>query len=350
MLAYLPAWNQNGTNKMVTSSMFIIAEAGVNHNGDVEIAKEMIHAAAGAGADAVKFQSFNTNQMASKHAPCAPYQKRAANYRDQLGMLMELELSRDDFEQLFTECKKSGISFIASPFDTDSADYLYKLGVELFKIASGEITNFPLLRQIGGYRKPVVLSTGMATLGEIEWAINTLIRFGLKREMITLMHCNTSYPTPIEDVNLRAMLTLKEAFQCPVGYSDHTLGIEIPIAAAALGARFIEKHLTINRSLQGPDHAASLEPHELKEMVRAIRNVEKALGSGIKSPSPSELVNLEAARKSIVAKRPIKKGEEFTEENITTKRPGTGLSPIYWEELVGKKAKRDFEFDELIEF
>ena len=264
-------------------------------------------------------------------------------------MIKKLELSYEDFEELFRYCKNRGIIFMSTPFDIESARFLKDLGVEIFKIPSGEITNYLLLKEIGSYGKEVILSTGMADLGEIEDALEVLTTAGTPKEKITVLHCNTEYPTPYEDVNLRAMLTIKEAFKVKVGYSDHTLGIEIPVAAVALGACVIEKHFTLDKNLPGPDHRASLEPEELKAMVRAIRNVEKALGSGIKKPSPSELKNLPIARKSIVARRAIKKGEIFTEENLTVKRPGTGISPMRWNEVLGRKAPRDFKQDEMIE-
>lgn len=328
--------------------VFIIAEAGVNHNGEVNLAKELIHAAAKAGADAVKFQTFRAEALASGSASCAPYQKRG-NYDDQRAMLTRLELPLKAFEELLDECRRYKVQFLSSPFDVESAQFLHHIGMEIYKIASGELTNFPLLREIAQYGKPVILSTGMANLGEIEWAVETLVRFGVGRDKITLLHCNTAYPTPMEEVNLRAMCTLQAAFQCPVGYSDHTLGIEVPVAAVALGAQVIEKHFTLDRSLPGPDHAASLEPKELSDMVRAIRNIEAALGCGLKKVTRSEQENISAARKSIVARCNIKKGETFTEENITTKRPGTGIPPTRWEEVVGRKAARDFGPDELIE-
>ena len=329
---------------------FIIAEAGVNHNGSLELAKKLVDVAAEAGADAVKFQTFKAEAVVSHFAPKAEYQKQSTDANEsQLEMIKKLELSYEDFEELFRYCKNRGIIFMSTPFDIESAGFLKDLGVEIFKIPSGEITNYLLLKEIGSYGKEVILSTGMADLGEIEDALEVLTTAGTPKEKITVLHCNTEYPTPYEDVNLRAMLTIKEAFKVKVGYSDHTLGIEIPVAAVALGACVIEKHFTLDKNLPGPDHRASLEPEELKAMVRAIRNVEKALGSGIKKPSPSELKDLPIARKSIVARRAIKKGEIFTEENLTVKRPGTGISPMRWNEVLGRKAPRDSKQDEMIE-
>lgn len=329
---------------------FIIAEAGVNHNGSIELAKKLVDVAVEAGADAVKFQTFKTENVVSKFAPKAEYQQKTTSKDEtQFEMIKKLELSFSDFEELKTYCDKKGIVFLSTPFDIESARFLKELGLEIFKIPSGEITNYPLLREIGSYGKKVILSTGMADLGEIEDALDVLIESGTKRENITVLHCNTEYPTPFEDANLKAMITIKEAFKVEVGYSDHTQGIELPIAAVALGAKVIEKHFTLDKNLPGPDHKASLEPHELKQMVQAIRNIEKALGDGIKKPSKSEIKNLPIARKSIVAKRSIKKGEIFTEENLTVKRPGNGISPMRWNEIIGKEAKKDFLEDDIIE-
>ncbi len=330
--------------------VFIIAEAGVNHNGSLELAKKMVDVAKESGATAVKFQTFKAEKIVSKYAQKAEYQKKTTGSDEsQLEMIKKLELSYENFEELFNYCKEKGILFMSTPFDIDSARFLYDLGMEVFKIPSGEITNYPLLKEIGSYKKPIILSTGMANLGEIEDAIDVLERFGTKRENIIVLHANTEYPTPVEDVNLKAMLTIKEAFKVRVGYSDHTLGIEVPIAAVAIGAVAIEKHFTLDKNMPGPDHKASLEPHELKAMVEAIRKIEKALGNGIKKPSKSEVKNIKVARKSIVAAREIKKGEVFTEENLTVKRPGTGISPMRWKEVIGKVAKRDFKKDEVIE-
>jgi N,N'-diacetyllegionaminate synthase len=329
---------------------FIIAEAGVNHNGSVEIAKRMIEVAKECGADAIKFQTFKAEEVVSKYAPKAEYQKQTTGeIESHLQMVKKLELSFDDFIVLKEYCDKLGIMFLSTPFDFESIDFLNSLGLEIFKISSGEITNLPYLEKIGKLRKKVILSTGMADLGEIEDALDILTSCGTKKEDITILHCNTEYPTPYEDVNLLAMLTIKEAFKVKVGYSDHTPGIEVPIAAVALGASVIEKHFTLDRNMQGPDHKSSLEPNELKAMVRAIRNVEKALGDGIKKPSPSEIKNKIIVRRSIVAKRNIKRGEIFNEENITVKRPATGISPMRWYEILGKTATRDYKEDEIIE-
>jgi N,N'-diacetyllegionaminate synthase len=329
---------------------FIIAEAGVNHNGSVEIAKRMIEVAKECGADAIKFQTFKAEEVVSKYAPKAEYQKQTTGeIESHLQMLKKLELSFDDFIVLKEYCDKLGIMFLSTPFDFESIDFLNSLGLEIFKIPSGEITNLPYLEKIGKLRKKVILSTGIADLGEIEDALDILTSCGTKKEDITILHCNTEYPTPYEDVNLLAMLTIKEAFKVKVGYSDHTPGIEVPIAAVALGASVIEKHFTLDRNMQGPDHKSSLEPNELKAMVKAIRNVEKALGDGIKKPSPSEIKNKIIVRRSIVAKRNIKRGEIFNEENITVKRPATGISPMRWYEILGKTATRDYKEDEIIE-
>jgi N,N'-diacetyllegionaminate synthase len=330
--------------------VFIIAEAGVNHNGNIEIAKKLIDAAAEAGADAVKFQSFVAENVVSIYAPKAMYQKKTTNEDEsQLSMIRKLELDSNAHKGLLEYCKKKAIMFLSSPFDLESIDLLRKMGLKIFKIPSGEITNLPYLRKIGSLGKKIILSSGMADLGEIEDALDTLISSGTPKNYITVMHCNTEYPTPHKDVNLLAMLTIQEAFKIDVGYSDHTLGIEVPIAAVALGARVIEKHFTLDRNMEGPDHKASLEPYELKMMVETIRNIEKAMGDGIKKPSPSELKNKSIARKSIIAARDIQKGETFTEKNITVKRPGTGISPMEWDRIIGNKAKRSFKEDEIIE-
>ncbi len=329
---------------------FIIAEAGVNHNGDINLAKKLVDVAKESGADAVKFQAFRAEELVTDKAPKAEYQLKTTSQKEsQYEMLKKLELSFQELEELKRYCDRKGIIFMASAFDIESARFLKDLGLEIFKIPSGEITNYPLLKEIGSYRRKVILSTGMADLGEIEDALDVLIESGTKKEDIVVLHCITEYPAPYEEVNLRAMLTIKEAFKVKVGFSDHTPGIEIPIAAVALGAEVIEKHFTLDKNLPGPDHRASLEPLELKRMIEAIRNVEKALGNGIKKPSKSELKNRDIVRRSIVAKRDIKKGEVFTEENITVKRPAYGISPMRWNEVLGKKAKRDFKKDEFIE-
>jgi N,N'-diacetyllegionaminate synthase len=299
---------------MSNDKTFIIAEAGVNHNGSLELAQKMIDAAVETGADAVKFQTFKAEKIVSRYAPKAKYQKKTtAAGESHLEMIKKLELDAADHQALIDYCKKKNIRFLSSPFDLESIDLLNELGLNIFKIPSGEITNLPYLRKIGALKKEIILSTGMADLGEIEDALDVLIKAGTARKNITVLHCNTEYPTPYEDVNLKAMETMGLAFPgIKVGYSDHTLGIEVPIAAVAMGATVIEKHFTLDKNMEGPDHKASLEPEELKAMVHAIRNIEKALGNGIKKPSPSELKNMPIARKSIVAARNIRKGELFT--------------------------------------
>ncbi|WP_353663233.1 N-acetylneuraminate synthase [Hydrogenimonas sp. SS33] len=330
-------------------SVFVIAEAGVNHNGKIELAKKMIDAAAEAGADAVKFQTFKTENLVSKKAEKAEYQKTTTDRDEsQFDMIKRLELDVDTHYELMEYCNRKGIMFLSTPFDIDSIALLDRMGLDIFKIGSGEITNLPYLRAIGKLGKRVILSTGMADIGEIEDALDILIQSGTAKEKITILHANTMYPTPMEDVNLKAMQTIACTFGCDVGYSDHTLGIEVDIAAVALGAKVIEKHFTLDKSMEGPDHKASLEPHELKAMVTAIRNIEKALGNGIKKPSPSEIPNIAIARKSIVASRPIKKGEILTSDNITAKRPANGLSPMRWDEIVGIAAPKDYDTDEPI--
>lgn len=328
----------------------IIAEAGVNHNGDIRLAKKLISAAATAGADLVKFQTFSAKNLVSSSAPKAEYQKKTTESSEsQLEMIQKLELSREDHTVLIQECSAHGIGFFSTAFDFQSFDLLMELGcLEQVKIPSGELTNLPLLRYMSRLGKPLLLSTGMANLGEVEAAIEAVEAAGTPRDMITVLHCTTEYPTPMEDVNLRAMIAMKHAFGVNTGYSDHTPGIEIPIAAVALGATVIEKHFTLDRNLPGPDHKASLEPHELKAMVEGIRNVERALGDGVKRPSPSELKNKPIARKSLVAIRPIRAGEIFSAENIGAKRPGTGMSPMRWDEVIGRTATKDFAIDELI--
>lgn len=330
--------------------IFIIAEAGVNHNGSLKTAKEMIDAAKMAGADAIKFQTFKAESLASRSAPKADYQKESmCNTESQFDMLKRLELDEAAHKELIRYCRKNGLKFLSSPFDLESIDLLNRLGLEIFKIPSGEITNLPYLRKIGSLKKEVIISTGMSGMEEIKTALDVLVECGTAKENITILHCNTEYPTPYTDVNLRAMVTIRGAFNVDVGYSDHTLGIEISIAAAALGASVIEKHFTLDRKMKGPDHKASLEPAELKAMISAIRNVEEALGSLDKRPSASEKANISIVRKSITASNFIKKGSRFTEVNITAKRPARGLSPMKWDSVVGKTAKKDFQKDELIE-
>lgn len=329
----------------------IIAEAGVNHNGDMGLAKELIAAAADAGADLVKFQTFISTNISSRQAPKAEYQREANDPREtQQQMLRRLELSRDDHLELISECKKKGIGFFSTAFDNESMDLLDEItSGDIVKIASGELTNLPFLRHAARNRRHVLLSTGMADLGEIEAAINAVVQAGTSRDNVTVLHCTTEYPSPMEDVNLRAMANMGRAFGVAVGYSDHTRGIEIPIAAVALGATVIEKHFTLDRGFAGPDHAASLEPNELKAMVQSIRNIEKALGDGIKRPSASEMKNKPIARKSIVAASQIRAGEVFSEKNLVVKRPGTGISPMHWDYIIGRRASRAFNQDELIE-
>ena len=330
-------------------SVFIIAEAGVNHNGSIELAYKLIDVAFESGANAIKFQTFKANNLALKDAEKASYQKQSKNSNEsQFDMLKKLELDIDDHKKLINYCKKKGIIFISSPFDHESIDLLSELKLQIFKIPSGEINNLPYLRHIGSLGKEVILSTGMSTLMEIEDALNILINAGTSKNNITILHANTMYPTPMEDVNLSAMQTIKNKFDVAVGYSDHTLGIEIDIAAVALGASIIEKHFTLDKEMDGPDHAASLEPSELKSMVTAIRNIEMAMGDGIKELTNSEKPNIDIARKSIVAKTVIKKGEVFSSKNLTTKRPGNGLSPMKWDLVIGKVAKRDYNLDDLL--
>ena len=330
------------------SRVFIIAEAGVNHNGDLRIAEEMIDIAVKAGADAVKFQTFTAQNLVCMNAKKANYQLETTNQSEsQFEMLKKLELTLDMHKRLIEYCNQKNIMFMSTPFDLESIDMLVQLGISIIKIPSGEITNYPYLKRIGSTALRVILSTGMSSLDEVKEAIKVLKENGSTD--ITVLHCNTEYPTPMKDVNLNAMITLERTLGITVGYSDHTKGIEIPIAAVALGAKIIEKHFTLDESMEGPDHKASIEPEELVEMVKAIRNVELALGNGVKESSESEKKNIEIVRKSIVAARRIKKGEIFSEDNITTKRPGTGISPMKWNDIIGKTAKREFEIDEFIE-
>lgn len=332
------------------SRVLIIAEAGVNHNGSMVIAKQLVDKAVEAGVDIIKFQTFKSEKLVSKAAKQAEYQQRNIGKKDegQLAMLKKLELSQADHEELIAYCQKKGIRFFSTAFDMDSIEYLHSLNMELWKIPSGEITNYPYLRKIAQYHEPVILSTGMSELSDIEAALNVLMEFGVKKDQITILHCNTEYPTPFADVNLKAMLEIGEKFGVNIGYSDHTKGIEVPVAAVALGATVIEKHFTLDNNMEGPDHKASLEPDELKSMVSSIRNIELALGNGHKSVSNSERKNIEIARKSIVAACPIKKGELLTEDNLTVKRPGNGISPMRWNEVIGKVAIKDFEEEEAI--
>ncbi|PJZ45526.1 N-acetylneuraminate synthase [Leptospira brenneri] len=328
----------------------IIAEAGVNHNGDIKIAESLIRVAAEAGADFVKFQTFQANAISSKTAGRAEYQKANMNEDgSQLSMLKKLELNFEMHLHLMKVCKENNIQFLSTAFDFPSVELLKQLGIKLWKIPSGEITNYPFLKKIGSLKQEVILSTGMSTLGEIEAALTVLEEQGTLRENITVLHCTTEYPAPLAEVNLRAMESIRVALGLRVGYSDHTEGIEISLAAVSLGATIIEKHFTLDKSLPGPDHKASLEPQELNNLVRGIRNIEEAFGDGIKRPFPSEIRNMSIARKSIVAKENIGKGEVFSEQNITTKRPGNGISPMRWNEVIGKIAVKDFREDDLIE-
>lgn len=331
------------------NKVFIIAEAGVNHNGSLELAKKLIDEAVVAGADAVKFQTFKAELCISKNADKAEYQKQTTDKNEsQFDMIKKLELNEYVHTELIKYCKIKNIMFLSTPFDLQSVDLLNGFGLEIFKIPSGEITNLPYLRKIASLNKKVILSTGMANLGEIEAALEILTKNGTLKENITVLHANTEYPTPFRDVNLKAMLTIRGAFGVKVGYSDHTPGIEVPIAAVALGATVIEKHFTLDKTMPGPDHKASLEPSELQSMVKAIRNIEIALGDGIKKASSSESKNKPIARKSIVAKCDIKKGDLFSESNLTIKRPGSGISPMRWDEVIGLRATRDYKEDELI--
>jgi len=332
------------------SKVIIIAEAGVNHNGDIVLAKHLIDAATEAGADYVKFQTFKAEEVISKYAVKAEYQVVNTNNatESQLEMVKKLQLSEEDHFILSNYCKEQHIGFLSSPFDLTSIDFLDKLNMDFFKIPSGEITNLPYLKKIASKKNKLILSTGMSFLHEIEDCITVLTNYGADRNEITVLHCNTEYPTPYQDVNLKAMLTLRDQLNVKVGYSDHTNGIEVPIAAVAMGATIIEKHFTLNKLLPGPDHKASLEPSELSKMVRSIRNIELCLGSGIKRPSTSELKNLAIARKSLVARKQIKGGDIFSEQNLTTKRPGSGISALKFDEYIGKTAKKDYEPDQLI--
>tara|TARA_B100001093_G_C26808569_1_gene1006580 strand:+ start:83 stop:1078 length:996 start_codon:yes stop_codon:yes gene_type:complete len=330
-------------------SVFIIAEAGVNHNGSIELAKKLVDVASLSGADAIKFQTFTAENLVTRGAQKANYQnKQSIKDETQYDMLKKLELDTEAHNVLFNYCDSKKIMFMSTPFDHASIKLLNNLGLEIFKIPSGEITNLPYLRQIGKLDKKIILSTGMANIDEIECALKVLIKSGTKKNNITVLHANTDYPTKMEDVNLKAMITIGKKFNIAYGYSDHTLGIEIDIAAVAMGASCIEKHFTLNSNMDGPDHKASLEPDELKAMVKAIRNIEMALGSEIKKPSKSEIPNIKVVRKSLIAKTMIKKGEIFSEDNLTVKRPGNGISPMKWDEVIGTKAVRNYSEDELI--
>ena len=337
---------------MKKEKVIIIAEAGVNHNGSLEKAFQLVDAAVEAGVDFVKFQTFKSEQLVSKHAQKANYQieNTKNSTESQLEMLQKLELSEADHEKLINYCKSKHINFFSTAFDLDSLQYLSDIGLAMVKVPSGEITNLPYLRKAALLFNKVILSTGMCTLAEVDAALKVFLDQGIKKDNITILHCNTEYPTPMGDVNLNAMITIREEFNTHIGYSDHTLGIEVPIAAVALGASVIEKHFTLDKNMEGPDHKASLEPHELKAMVIGIRNIELAIaGSGLKEPSASEFKNRAIARKSIVAKKEIKTGDVYTESNLTTKRPGTGISPMLWDSVLGKTAQKEYGMDDLIE-
>lgn len=331
--------------------VLIIAEAGVNHNGSIELAKKLVDAAALAGVDYVKFQSFKAENLVSKDAKKAEYQQinMADGDDSQFTMLKKLELSPEQHIELIAYCNEKGIKFFSTAFDLESIDFLASLKLGLWKIPSGEITNYPYLKQIALKKEPVILSTGMCDMTDIDNAIQVLLKFGVTKEQITVLHCNTEYPTPMHDVNLNAMKTIADKFEVNIGYSDHTKGIEVPIAAVALGATVIEKHFTLDKTMEGPDHKASLEPQELIAMTTAIRNIEMALGSGEKKVTSSEINNKSVARKSIVASQYIQVGDVLTESNLTVKRPGTGISPMLWENVLGTKATKSYQPDELIE-
>ena len=332
------------------SKVFIIAEAGVNHNGSIDLAKKLIDAAADAGADAVKFQTFKADRLATKLAHKADYQKSNTSVNEsQYEMLKKLELDEDMHKAIIEHCKQKQIMFLSSAFDNESVDMLNNFGMAIFKIPSGEITNLPYLTHVGGLKKPIILSSGMSDLVDIKNALDVLIECGVSKDQLTVLHATTEYPCPIQEVNIRAMQTIGANFGVKVGYSDHTNGIEVSVAAVALGACVIEKHFTLDQTMEGPDHKASLEPNEFKSMVRAIRNIEKALGDGIKKPSKSEIKNMAITRKSIVALRAIKSGEIFSVGNLAVKRPGTGISPMDLNKIIGKIARRDFLPDEQIE-
>lgn len=326
----------------------IIAEAGVNHNGQIDLAKALVDKAVYAGADIIKFQTFLSKNLASKLAQKAEYQKKeTGNSESQQDMLKKLELTFDEFIEIRDYCNLKNIEFLSTAFDFESIDFLHNIGMGKWKIPSGEITNLPYLLKIAKLNQPVILSTGMSNIDEVKEAVKVLRENGTKD--ITLLHCTTEYPTPFGDVNLKAMLTIAKELELPFGYSDHTKGTEVSIAATALGASIIEKHFTLDKNMEGPDHKASLEPNELKSMIESIRNIEIAMGDGIKKPAASEIKNVEIVRKSIIAKHKIMEGEIFTEENLTVKRPGSGISPMQWFEIIGTKSKRNFEEDELIE-
>lgn len=330
-------------------NVLVIAEIGVNHDGNMERALQLIDAAADAGAAVVKFQTFRAELLAAPSAPQAGYQVTVPG-QNQLELLRSLELSDEDHRELLRRCASRGVEFLSTGFDEASVDFLVSLDIKRIKVPSGEITNLPLLRHIGGKGLPVLLSTGMANLGEIERAIDVLETSGTLREKITVLHCTTEYPVPLDEVNLKAMESIRQALSVAVGYSDHTVGREVAIAATALGAQVIEKHITLDRTLPGPDHAASMEPDDFAQMVKSIRAVDEAMGDGIKRPGKRESLNIPVVRKSLVASKPIEKGEVFSSENLTAKRPGTGVSPMLWDEFMGRIAQRSYDADELIEW
>lgn len=329
------------------SKTIVIAEAGVNHNGNMELAKRMVRSAKEAGADYIKFQTFISDNLVTQKAEQAEYQKKAQKDISQLEMLKKLELTQKDFIELSEYCKRIGIGFLSTPFDLESIEFLKTISMDYWKIPSGEITNYPYLDKIAKDKRNIILSIGMSTIEEVDAALDILENYNKKQ--IAILHCNTEYPTPYEDVNLNVIPMLKERYPYIIGYSDHTLGIEVSIAAVAMGAKVIEKHFTLDRKMEGPDHKASLEPDELSNMIKSIRNIEKAMGKSQKIVTSSEKKNIEIVRKSIVARTYIKKGELFTEENITTKRPGTGIDPMRWNTILGKQAKKEFQKDEQIE-
>ncbi len=336
-----------------SSQILIIAEAGVNHNGDLNTALQLIDVAVHAGADVVKFQTFNSKALVNKFAQKANYQQKTTTQGEsQFAMLQKLEMPYEWYEKLIVYCKKRNILFLSTPFDFSSVDFLASLGLGIWKIPSGEITNLPYLRKLGARKEEIILSTGMSTLEEVQKAVDILEKSGTPQKNISILHCTTEYPAPYDEINLRAMQTLRDTFpQCKgVGYSDHSVGIEIPLAAVAMGATIIEKHFTLDRTMEGPDHKASLEPQELHTMVQGIRHIKMALGNGVKKPTPSELSNMMVARKSIVAARNIKKGEIFSVDNISVKRPGDGISPMLWDEVLEKRATQDYEEDAQIVF
>lgn len=332
------------------SKVLIIAEAGVNHNGDMELAKKLVDAAADAGADYVKFQTYKTDALLLETAEKAGYQKKImGESENQYEMLKKLELCENNHVVLIEHCESRNVRFLSSPFDLDSIDLIAKLNLDFIKVPSGEITNFPYIRKVGGAGKKILLSTGMSNLGEIEAALNLMVDSGADMDQISVMHCNTEYPTPPKDANLRAISTIQNAFNVKVGYSDHTLGVEAAIAAVSMGATVIEKHITLDKNMSGPDHMASMDPEDFKQFVQCIHNVEAMLGGGLKRPSQSEKKNITIARKSIVASKAISKGEPFGEGNLTTKRPGDGVSPMRWNDVVGKVAHREYSVDEKID-